>query len=143
MDRAHGTCIAYGGSGVLLRGAPGSGKSDLALRAIAAGARLVADDQVLLTPRAGRVVASAPPALSGMIEIRGLGLMRVEAEAEVELAMIVDLVAPTMIDRLPERRCATLLGVDLPCLALTPFEASAPVKLRFALQALDPGCLVS
>jgi len=134
MVTAHATCIAFDGRGVLLRGSPGSGKSDLALRAIADGARLVADDQVILSRRGSKVVASSPPTLYGMIEIRGLGIMRVEAEAEV-----VDLTDRLSIDRLPEPRRCELIGVDLPLLAMTAFETSALAKLRFALlAACDP-----
>jgi serine kinase of HPr protein (carbohydrate metabolism regulator) len=144
MDIVHGTCIAYDGHGLLLRGQPGSGKSDLALRAMDGGAHLVADDQVRLALRAGRVVASSPPTLFGMIEIRGLGLLRVQADVEAELAMIVDLVSPTLVERLPERRSAMLLGIALPCFAFASFEASAPAKLKLALGVvLEPGSLVT
>jgi hypothetical protein len=56
--------------------------------------------------------------------------------------MIVDLVDPTAIERLPEPALCRLAGVDVPLLALAPFAASALVKLRFALAAsLDPGLL--
>ena len=139
MVTAHATCIAFDGRGVLLRGSPGSGKSDLALRAIADGARLVADDQVILSRRGSKVVASSPPTLYGMIEIRGLGIMRVEAEAEAELVLVVDLTDRLSIDRLPEPRRCELIGVDLPLLAMTALETSALAKLRFALlAACDP-----
>lgn len=137
MITAHATCIAFDGRGVLLRGSPGSGKSDLALRAIADGAFLVADDRVVLTPaKEGVLMASAPRSLQGMIEIRGLGIMRVDAEAEVPLALIVDLTGPGDIERMPEPRFCDLDGVALPLIALSPFEASAVAKLRFALAAV-------
>jgi serine kinase of HPr protein (carbohydrate metabolism regulator) len=142
MTSLHATCIAFDGKGVLLRGAPGSGKSDLALRAIAEGARLVADDHVILTREDSRLFASAPAAIHGRIEIRGLGLFKVDAIMKAEIAMIVDLVDPTAIERLPEPALCRLAGVDVPLLALAPFAASALVKLRFALAAsLDPGLL--
>ena len=77
MDQqVHGTCIAIDGAGVLLRGPSGCGKSDLALRLIDGGAVLVADDRVSLEARAGDLVASAPDALAGLLEVRGVGIER-------------------------------------------------------------------
>jgi HPr kinase/phosphorylase len=144
MIRVHATCVAFADKGILLRGPPGSGKSDLALRAIAAGARLVADDHVILTGENSRLFASAPAAIHGRIEIRGLGVFKVDAEERAEIAMIVDLADPARIERLPDPKTCSLAGVDLPLFTLAPFEASAVVKLRYALMAaLDPGRLAS
>jgi serine kinase of HPr protein (carbohydrate metabolism regulator) len=144
MMMAHATCIAFDGQAVLLRGPTGCGKSDLALRAIAAGARLVADDQVTLAARDGQVLASAPPALRGLIEIRGLGIVRLESEDDAPVALVADLTAAgEEIERMPEWRSCELLGIGIPLLALAAFEASAPTKLRFALSvAADPERLV-
>ncbi len=75
----HATAVAIEGEAVLLRGPSGSGKSDLALRLIDGGAQLVADDQTLLRRAGGRVLASAPPAIAGLLEVRGVGVVRVEA----------------------------------------------------------------
>jgi serine kinase of HPr protein (carbohydrate metabolism regulator) len=142
MHIVHATCVAFDGRGVLLRGASGSGKSDVALRCLAEGARLVADDQVMLARKGGNVLASAPPALHGLIEIRGLGIMRVDAAAEAEIALVADLTEPASIERLPDRRHCDLLGLELPWLALAPFHASAAAILRFALTAsAEPGRL--
>jgi HPr kinase/phosphorylase len=139
----HGTAVAIDGGVVLLRGPSGRGKSDLALRLIDAGARLVADDQVLLQRAGTQVLACAPTALAGLFEIRGLGIVKVDALAAAPLALIADLVLPDAVERLPERRVETILGLDLPLIALAPFEVSAAAKLRFALRALasgtDPG----
>ena len=135
----HATCIALDGHGVLLRGPPGSGKSDLAARAIDAGARLVADDRVTLVRCSATIIASAPPSIRGMIELRGLGILRVDAETEAPLALIVDLVASEKIVRMPELDRCALLGIELPLITLAPFEASALAKLRLGLAgALEP-----
>ncbi len=131
----HGTVVAIDGGGVLLRGPSGRGKSDLALRLIDAGARLVADDQVLLQRTGMQVLASAPAALAGLLEIRGVGIVAVDALSAAPLALIADLVLPDAVERLPERRIETVLGLALPLIALAPFEASAAAKLRFALRA--------
>jgi len=137
MIQVHGTCVELAGWGVLLRGAPGSGKSDLALRLIDGGARLVADDRVDLRLAAGGVVASAPAPIAGRLEVRGLGILEFPAITEAELRLIVDLAAPDEVERLPEPLSASLLGRDLACLRLAPFEASATAKVRLAVRALS------
>jgi serine kinase of HPr protein (carbohydrate metabolism regulator) len=133
MVTVHGTCIAFDGKGILLRGPPGCGKSDLALRAFAAGASLVADDRVSLSARGGTVLAFAPPALFGMIEVRGIGIVRMEAESESPVALVVDLERPDRIERMPEPCRCELIGIPLPRIVLAPFESSAVAKLRIAL----------
>lgn len=131
----HATAVAIDGRAVLLRGASGSGKSDLALRLIDAGARLVADDQSELCREGDRVIVRAPATIAGLIEVRGVGIMRLDALAEAPLALIVDLVQPEKIERLPARRTERVLGLALPLISVTPFEASAAAKLRLALRA--------
>jgi serine kinase of HPr protein (carbohydrate metabolism regulator) len=144
MVTVHATCIAIDGYGILLRGPSGSGKSDLALRAIDRGARLVADDRVVLTRRGRSVIASAPSSLHGLIEIRGLGIMRMDAAAEARVALAVDLTEPGLVERLPPPRDCDIEGASISWMALAPFEASAPAKLRLALAAaLDPARLTS
>jgi serine kinase of HPr protein (carbohydrate metabolism regulator) len=132
----HATAVAVDGGAILLRGPSGAGKSDLGLRLIAAGARLVADDQVELR-RAGRqILAQAPPALAGLVEIRGVGIVRVAAVDAAPLVLIADLILAGEIERLPEPRVERVLGVAIPLIALAPFEASAAAKLSFARRAL-------
>ena len=97
-ELVHGTCVALGRRGVLLRGGAGSGKSDLALRfmALPSGGALcpglVADDQVYVTANPdGTLTASAPPTIAGKIEVRGLGIMPVPFLPEAELVLVCDL----------------------------------------------------
>jgi serine kinase of HPr protein (carbohydrate metabolism regulator) len=127
--------VAIEGRAVLLRGASGSGKSDLALRLIDAGAKLVADDQSELRRVGDLLVVRAPSAIAGLIEVRGVGIVRLDAVKEAPVALIADLVPAAEIERLPGRRTESLLGVALPVVALAPFEASAAAKLRLALSA--------
>lgn len=117
----HASCVNVGGRGVLLRGPSGAGKSRLAFALILAGgagwvpdAVLVADDRVQLAVRAGRLIASAPPALAGLIEVRGAGIRRLPHDAEAEVALVADLGAPDAA-RLPEAAaCRTVIaGVRL------------------------------
>jgi HPr kinase/phosphorylase len=140
----HATCVALRPRGrswraVLLRGPSGAGKSDLALRLIEAGGRLVADDQTELVHRGNSVVASAPASIAGLIEARGVGILKLARDqvvARAPLALLVDLAPPERIERLPEPARERLLGVDLPVLMLAPFEASASAKLRLALMRI-------
>ena len=136
----HGTCVELFGLGVLLRGASGSGKSDLAPRLIDGGARLIADDQVELAVEAGRVRAAAPPRIAGRMEVRGLGIVEVATIEQAPVALVVDLVAPDDVPRLPEPCECRLAGVTLPSIALAPFEASAAAKVRLAVRAETRNC---
>ncbi|MEA1677679.1 HPr kinase/phosphatase C-terminal domain-containing protein [Nitrospirillum sp. BR 11163] len=141
MIRVHATCVSVGGAGVLLRGPSGSGKSDLALRLVDAGALLVADDQVDLAadPTRTLLTASAPERLAGLVEVRGLGILPVPAVPSALVRLAVDLVGRDAVPRLPEPATVTLAGVILPRVALWPFAASAPAALRLALAALAAG----
>lgn len=133
----HGTALAIESAGILLRGPSGAGKSDLALRMIDSGrAILVSDDQTVLHLSAAQLVMTAPASIRGRVEVRGVGIVSVETVPQAPLKMIVDLVHPDRIERLPEARTETVLGHPVPVLALSPFEASAPAKIRTALRHL-------
>lgn len=133
MIRVHGTAVALGGDGVLLRGPSGAGKSDLALRLIDQGARLVADDQTELQRDGDDITMSAPASIAGQIEVRGLGIVALPSVAAAPLRLVVDLVLSEEIERMPLPRECSYLGCTLPLVALAPFEASAPAKLKLAL----------
>lgn len=138
--RPHGTSSGRTWRAVLLRGPSGAGKSDLALRLIEAGGRLVADDQTRLARHGRALVATAPATLAGLIEVRGVGIVKLargQILARAPLALLVDLVPADRVERLPELAEETLLDVDLPVLALAPFEASAAAKLRLALAQIE------
>ena len=140
MSLVHATCVALrqGKSwrAVLLRGPSGAGKSDLALRLIETGWRLVADDQTELSQQGKQLIATAPARIAGLIEARGLGIVKVGRDQLVRRAavvLLVDLAHPGRIERLPEPMREKILGVDRPVVSLAPFEASASAKLRLAL----------
>ena len=111
---------------------PGAGKSDLALRLIDGGARLVADDRVDLRTENDFIIAAAPPALAGLIEVRGLGIIKLDALPQISIALVIELVGAEMIERLPTRESTQLMETTLPLLHLAPFEAVAPAKVRLA-----------
>jgi HPr kinase/phosphorylase len=138
MIRVHGTSVALGGDGILLRGPSGSGKSDLALRLSDEGGRLIADDQTELRLSGDDVSMAAPATIAGRMEVRGIGILRVPAVAAAPLRLVVDLVPGTAIERLPEPATCDYLDRRFPLIQLAAFEASAPAKLRLALRALGP-----
>ncbi len=136
----HGSCAARGADAVLLLGPPGCGKSDLALRLIHEGWTLVADDQVALHVEAEgtRLSAAPPPALHGMLEVRGLGIFRdlPVAEPPPALRLAVHLAADrAVMARLPEPEAWHCAGVDVPAVTLHAFDASAPARVALALDA--------
>jgi HPr kinase/phosphorylase len=111
----HASAVALGGRAALITGPAGSGKSALALDLMATGARLVADDGVLLVRDGDRVLARAPAPIRGLIEARGVGLLRADPLDDVPVAVVVDL-GRTEADRLPPFRTIDLLGIALPLL---------------------------
>jgi hypothetical protein len=129
----HASCVAIDGRGVLLTGASGSGKSDLALRLIDRGARLIGDDGVLVEARGRQLYARSGPNIEGQMEVRGLGILAFASMAEAPLALVVALDQP--VPRMPDESLPVRLfdGLALPTIALDPFEASAPVKVEKAL----------
>jgi serine kinase of HPr protein (carbohydrate metabolism regulator) len=125
--------------GILLRGASGTGKSDLALRALDRGFRLVADDRVVVFSTRGRIFGRAPGGLRDLAEIRGLGVVPTGSLRLAEVALIVDCVASGKIERMPEPRRSVLLCAEIPTITIRSFEASAPAKLCRALERLGTG----
>jgi serine kinase of HPr protein (carbohydrate metabolism regulator) len=128
----HATCLIVKGKGVLLSGRSGSGKSDLALRLIDRGAKLISDDYTMLQNRDGRLIGSPPPNIAGKIEVRGIGLIEhpFEAEAIVHLLVTLDGEMERMPPEMDEER--VFVQVALPVLKLRALEPSAPIKVELA-----------
>ena len=126
--------------GALIAGPSGVGKSDLALRALETGFRLVADDRTLAWASGGRLYGRAPDALTGLIEARGLGVVSERAIAFAQIILIVRCApAGVEIERTPDPRTETLADVAIAAAFLDAREPSAPAKLRRALQQLGAG----
>jgi len=111
----HASCVALERRAVLITGVSGTGKSALALHLAALGAVLVADDRTQLSANDDVLTASAPPAIRGMIEARGVGLLRAETIAHVPVVLAVDL-GRVETERLPPERHAEILRCRIPLL---------------------------
>ena len=123
--RVHGTCVARDNAGVLILGPPGAGKSDLALRLLAKGFILVADDQVDIA--GGR--ATPPDALAGLLEVRGLGIVRLPYLSGIELKLVIALTDRS--ERMPDPETEPTLG--LPLVRIQAASASAADLVGLAL----------
>jgi HPr kinase/phosphorylase len=144
MVTLHGTTVSINGMAVLMRGAPGVGKSDLALQLLDASSDdvpvvLVADDQTEITLQQQRLVARAPRTIAGLLEVRGMGLMPVAHALEAPLLLVVDLCSATQIERLPALAdCRTrILDHEVHCLRIDASKPSAAARIRFAVQHLE------
>ena len=133
MSTPHqATGVLVDGRVVLIHGAPGTGKTTLALHLIEQGATLVGDDGVLLSMREGRLWAAPPPATAGLVEVRNVGLARVPCnEGPVALAVTLDAQAPRYVEQAVQ---IALADVPVPHLLLYPDAAALPVRLRWALR---------
>lgn len=137
MATIHASCVEFGGCGVLIRGASGAGKSRTAHilinRAPLYGitAQLVGDDRIALERREDGLVARAPETLAGLLEVRGLGLVRLPHLPETRLGLVLDLRSEEQIPRMPspDDLQTEIEGVTLPlCIAASP-ESSLDVLL--------------
>jgi serine kinase of HPr protein (carbohydrate metabolism regulator) len=134
-ESVHASTVAVDGRAVLITGPSGSGKSDLALRLLDRGFTLVSDDQTIVRRAGDRLVATAPPTIAGKLEIRGIGIVEMEAEAEVPVALIVELTGD--FARLPDDgRERQLLGVPVPLITVDAMTASAASKVAIGLDRL-------
>lgn len=137
---AHAGLVALrdsgGWRGALIQGTSGAGKSDLALRCLDEGFRLVADDRVLIWACGGELYGRAPETLLGRMEARGLGVLAEPALGFCRIVLSVQCGAP---ERLPEPSLGEFHELKLPQMTLAALESSAPAKLRRAMQHLGRG----
>lgn len=127
------TCVARGGRAVLIEGAPGSGKSTLALALIDRGAMLIGDDGVTLDVRDGRIFASPPPNIAGLLEVRNLGLLNFPVAAETPVALVLRL-DPEAARHIETSERADLGGLTLPLVRLWPGGPELAIKAELALE---------
>ncbi len=132
------TCVAVGGRAVLIEGAPGSGKSSLALALIDRGAVLVGDDGVSLEVVGGELLASPAPHIEGLIEVRNVGLVRMVTAARVPVALVLrmDAEAERFIE-VADR--VDVCGVSLPLVRLWPDSPVLALRAEMALGVYGDG----
>ncbi|WP_112321801.1 HPr kinase/phosphorylase [Oceanibium sediminis] len=136
-ERLHATCVALDGRGVLLRGVSGSGKSSVAVQMIGLGATLVADDHVLVARRGDAVIATAPPRLRGMIEVRGIGLARLDFVPETVICLVADMDRAAG-QRLPDPEQVTITSRCLPLIRGKNRPYLAQELMAFLRAGQDP-----
>ena len=131
-ETLHASCVAIDGHAVLIEGRSGRGKSDLALRLIDRGARLVSDDYTVLVRERDRLLAQPPATIAGRIEVRGIGIVDMPHSERVAVALAVCLADE--VERMPEDGAArTIAGIVVPMITLDAREASAAIKVGLAL----------
>lgn len=140
-ERIHASCVSIGSKGVLLLGKSGSGKSDVALRLMARGAMLVADDQVILRAEEGALVASVDPHIRGLLEIHGVGLVRYPVATNIPVRLAVNLVPINEMEHIPTTQHFAALGISVPQIGIYGFDASTPDKIYAAIHAMRRGNL--
>ena len=120
---------------MLITGPSGSGKSDLTLRLLDRGFALVSDDQTIVRRDGDRLIAAAPPNIAGKLEIRGIGIIDIEAVKDMPVALLVELTSE--IQRVPDdSRERPILGVPLPLISIDAMTASAASKVALALDRM-------
>ena len=135
-ETLHASAVATEGRAVIISGPSGSGKSDLALRLLDRGFTLVSDDRTLVRKDGEKLIASAPPNITGKLEIRGIGIIDMDNLADIPVALIVELTM-NEIQRLPDdSRERPILGVNMPLVTIDAMTASAPSKVALALDRM-------
>ncbi len=128
------SAVEIGGRAVAIEGPPGSGKSSLVLALLDRGARLIGDDAVALTREGARLLASPPPNIAGLVEVRGVGLVTFDTAAPCPLALVLTLVDEELSERLPESaQTREIAGVPIPCLAFAPGTIAPAIRVEIAL----------
>ena len=138
MINIHATTIEYKKKGIMIMGESSSGKSDLALRMIMQKkAKLIADDRTEIAIKNGKIIAFCPQNIKNMIEVRGVGIMKIKAKKSTTISLVVELVkSREEIERMPKKETFMFADACVEKIRLYPFECSAPDKVVIKLESL-------
>ena len=133
MTAVQAGCVAIAGRGLLIEGAPGTGKSSLALALIDRGAVLVGDDGVVLSVRDGQLWGAPHPNTQGLLEVRNLGILTAPfvPGARICLKLVLDAKAPRFIDQAVRE---VIAGITIPVLRLWPDTPVLALRAELALR---------
>ena len=142
MINIHASCISFNNKGILLLGKSGAGKSDLALRLIEQiNAILVADDRINLEVKYNEITGYCPDNIKGLLEVRGVGIIRKEYQPEIKIKLVVELTHNmNEIARMPEKEYWEFEQVKIRKIKLYPFENSAVYKIKAACDEIGEVC---
>ncbi len=137
MQNIHATVVDFDGNGLLILGKSGTGKSDLALRLICdKGAVLVSDDRTDIDLQNGSLIACAPEALAGLLEVYSLGIVRLPFKKTTEIKLVIELCDHHEIERMPTPSFFNYENIKIPLFKLDPFEQSSLDKIVVKLNCL-------
>jgi serine kinase of HPr protein (carbohydrate metabolism regulator) len=129
----HSTAVSLNGDGILIKGPSGSGKTDLALRLIESGGKLISDDQVIIKRKAERLFLSSTKELNGLMQLSGIGIVKVDCVQNIPLELVVKLQPCNFLDPFPIKREEFIKDFSIPALNLYSFAVSATSKIKIAL----------
>lgn len=130
----HAACVALGGCGLLILGDPGMGKSQLALQLIDSGGALVSDDRVVLHRDGNTLCANPPERLAGLLEVRGIGILRLPYVRDCRIHLAVQLVEREAVERMPDPAFFDCLEISVPLLSLHGYDAATAAAIRMVMQ---------
>jgi serine kinase of HPr protein (carbohydrate metabolism regulator) len=140
----HASLISHNGAGCLLLGESGSGKSRLAVEATVLGAKIIADDQVVLKTMSGMLMGAPPKELLGIVHMRGVGINRIaDVTSQHVIHLAIDLrVEPSIIDGAPHQVTRSFEGISIPFLTLPPHPSTSALYVLATMRAIQDGRLL-
>ncbi|MBE6448761.1 MAG: hypothetical protein E7018_05645 [Alphaproteobacteria bacterium] len=138
VSNIHASCLVVKNKGLLILGDSGSGKSDLCLRLIMEhGAKLVSDDRTDISIKKQNIYASAPKLLQGLLEVRGVGIIKQNFAKRAKIDAVIGLESSLdKIERMPKEDFFEIEGQRLPLYKIFAKEASAPAKVLAIISLL-------